>query len=137
VRRNADQGTMTLSQRVVSTPMGVWQAGDLELVRLETRAFHQVHWFEDGQLVHAEIGPAYLGVTDLVRAKGEGWRVLRLTRLGEVEGLFEAASISLDEARARAHVEFTACANGADDLPIAPASRLALTRVAEFDKCAQ
>src|SRR5262249_48361187 len=86
VRANHARGTLTMTQRVESTPTQIWQSGDVVLARLETRAINVVSWIDEhGALRQGDIGVSYYGYTDLARLGDDSWRVRSLTRVMPID----------------------------------------------------
>lgn len=133
VRANHARGTMTMTQRIESTPIELWDRGDVAVVRVSTRAVNVIAWIdEQGGFRHGEMGVAAHGFIDLVRLGDDGWRVLRLTRISPVDQ--QPALDSYAELRAADHLEFTACLTGTSLGRAADLHRLA-PGIPAFDKC--
>lgn len=138
VTANAARGSITIDERVTSTPSQVWTLGDARLVRVETRAMNRLYWLEDdGRIGSQDLGLAYLGVADLLAVPGQGWRVVRLVRLSEGDTGKAAAEVTLADLRRVPHSEFVACAERSDlvDDTLRRVARLSSSSVPELGRC--
>jgi len=116
VLANHAEGNLTLSQRIVSTPILIEVRDFGTVVRLKTTAFNRLTTVDPNaadlvastpKLRSFDVGIAYFGVTDLLHVQGQGWRVLQFARLSPVEA--DETATTIEALREKEHHRFTAC----------------------------
>lgn len=111
----ADQNRLVLWQPMIQEPTAIIPIGDKTLVRVAGRGVNRLHFVDDdGSIRSSDLGTAYLSVTDLVHVPGNGWQVLRFTRISDVEGADQQPGMDLATARAHKHATFVVCSSRMD-----------------------